>query len=219
MVKFNRSVFKRFVAGQDWGFTNPGVLSIWGVDWDGRMLLVHEHYRSQRQIGWWVEKAKEAHTLFGLEAIAADPSEPAFIAAYTAARLPAIKAFNDILPGLHAVMARLTKAGDGRPRLAIWDEALAERDEHLAEISKPVCTADEFELYCLPKSRDGSPVKELPVDENNHGMDAMRYAVAYVDRLKLEIDKTLTREASPLANHRGGGKTTSRPTGMSRGRY
>jgi phage terminase large subunit len=31
---------KRYVAGQDWGYTHPGVLGVWGLDWDDRMYLV-----------------------------------------------------------------------------------------------------------------------------------------------------------------------------------
>ncbi len=31
-------------------------------------------------------------------------------------------------------------------------------------------------------SKDGRPVKEAPLKVNDHGMDAMRYAVMYVDQ-------------------------------------
>jgi hypothetical protein len=181
MVNLSESLRRRCVAGQDWGFTNPGVLSVWAVDGDGRMYLVHEVYRSQKVIGWWVDQAVMAHRHFQLEAIACNPSEPGFISDYQNAGLPAVKAINDISPGIQAVMARLAPAGDGRPRLYVYQGAIAERDEILAAINKPTSTAEEFDSYVWPKGIDGRTIKEVPADVNNHGMDAMRYACAYVD--------------------------------------
>jgi hypothetical protein len=32
-----------------------------------------------------------------------------------------------------------------------------------------------------PKTADGRPVKEAPVKENDHGCDALRYGVVYLD--------------------------------------
>jgi hypothetical protein len=34
---------------------------------------------------------------------------------------------------------------------------------------------------------DGRPIKEVPLDVNNHGMDATRYAVMYVDGPRAEV--------------------------------
>ena len=45
----------------------------------------------------------------------------------------------------------------------------------------PHSTLDEFGAYSWPKGQDGKPVKETPVDMFNHGLDALRYAVIYVD--------------------------------------
>jgi phage terminase large subunit len=92
--------------------------------------------------------------------------------------IPAHKA---ITPGLQGVEARLGVAGDGKPRLFIFRNALVERDESLAESKLPCCTAEEVDGYIWPKGQDGKPVKEVPVDKDNHGMDAMRYAAAYAD--------------------------------------
>jgi hypothetical protein len=37
-------------------------------------------------------------------------------------------------------------------------------------------------MYVYPEGVDGKPVKEEPVDMYNHGMDALRYMVMYLDR-------------------------------------
>jgi hypothetical protein len=69
------------------------------------------------------------------------------------------------------------------PRIFFLRDALVERDESLAEAKLPCSTLDEIEGYVWPKGQDGKSVKEVPMDRDNHGMDAMRYACAYVDGL------------------------------------
>jgi hypothetical protein len=98
------------------------------------------------------------------------------------------------------VAARLRPAGDGRPRLFLFSDALIERDEVLADKGKPCCTAEEFPRYAWPKGRDGRPVKEVPVDVDNHGMDSCRYVCAYVDGLGYGPARA---GADPLAGWRG----------------
>jgi hypothetical protein len=93
--------------------------------------------------------------------------------------LPAVK---DLSRGVQAVQDRLKPAADGRPRLFLFRGALRERDESLVERRLPVCTAQEFEVYAWPKGADGKPVKEVPVDLHNHGLDALRYAVMWADQ-------------------------------------
>jgi hypothetical protein len=181
MVKINHNTVKRVVVGTDWGFTNPGVLSAWAVDGDGRMYLVHETYRTRRLIDWWTDRARAIHIRFGVEAFVCDPSEPAYIAQFRNAGLPVREAYNEILPGIQMVENRLKIAEDGRPRLFLCREALDERDEALVDAKKPTCTLEEFDSYVWPKGIDGKPTKEIPVDDNNHGLDALRYGVCYVD--------------------------------------
>jgi hypothetical protein len=45
-----------------------------------------------------------------------------------------------------------------------------------------------------PKGIDGRPVKETPVDLDNHGMDAMRYAVMAIDNRSLWQVRQTQRE-------------------------
>ena len=68
-------------------------------------------------------------------------------------------------------------AGDGRPRLYICRDALAERDRALEAAKRPACTQDEvLEYIWNDRTR-----KEEPRKEHDHGMDAMRYVVAAID--------------------------------------
>jgi phage terminase large subunit len=138
-------------------------------------------YRTRRLVE---DHAREARALTGEERIDAiicdhDAEDRAtFERHFGQATEAAIK---DISTGIQAVQLRLRPAGDGKPRIYFLEDSLIERDEDLAREYKPVCTEDEFEVYTWPKAADGKPIKEVPVDLHNHGMDEMRYAVMHLD--------------------------------------
>lgn len=172
-------ILRRFVASQDWGYTHPGVLGVWGLDNDGRMYLVAQVYRTKRTIDWWIDKAKELNEGFGIEAFACDPSEPAYIEQYRQAGLNAIAAFSRVRPGIDAVKVRLKLADDNLPRLYIVRDSLRGFDIALRAEHGPYAVEQEFPGYVWANTRS----KEQPVKELDDGMDMMRYGVAYVDGL------------------------------------
>jgi hypothetical protein len=181
MVKLNRDVIKRVFASVDWGFTNPGVMQVWAVDGDSRMYLVHEVYKTGETIDWWKERAKEINKHYKPECFVCDPSEPAYISQLRSSGANAQSAKNEIRLGIEKVQERLKIAGDGRPRLFIYDEAIADYDESLREARKPLCTEQEMVVYAYPEGKDGRPIKEEPLKVYDHGCDALRYAVMYLD--------------------------------------
>lgn len=183
----NQSAIRRYVAGVDWGYTEPGSIQLFAVDNDHRMFRVREVYKSRKTIGWWVGQAKALAAEFPIEAFACDPAEPAYISAFRNAGLSTVEAFNDIAPGVNAVTQRLMIAGDGRARLYFLDDSSCDPDEVLIAAKKPTGLIDEMDSYSWPKVADGKPSKEVPEDRDNHGADAMRYAVAHVDDLASNI--------------------------------
>jgi phage terminase large subunit len=176
------SSFKRFVGAVDWGYTHAGVLQVWGLDHDGRMILVHEVFRTGQDIDWWIERAKEARAKFRVGVFTCDSARPDYIQQMLKAGVPATEAYKSVQIGINAVKQRLRVAGDGKPRLMLMHDALADRDEKLVEAKRPWCTAQEFDSYIWAKSVTGQ-AKEEPVKENDDGMDAMRYAICLVDNL------------------------------------
>jgi len=189
------------LAGVDWGFKNPGVLGVWTTDADGRLYLVREVYRTGQLIDWWVTRARDVRDRHRVEVFVCDPSEPAYIEAFRRAGLHAVAADNAVRPGIDAVESRLAVAADGRPRLFLVADALEERDEVLAGLRKPVCLAQELDVYCWPKAADGRPVKEVPLKENDHGADACRYVCRYLQ----------TRGRGDPAGIRSGGRAETAP--------
>lgn len=185
-------VLKSFVASQDWGFTQPGVLGIWGLDSDERMYLVAQIYRSGKTSGWWVKKALELSELFGgLDWVACDPAEPDYIQDYQDAGLRAVGAPNAVRAGLDKVMERLALAGDGRPRLFIVRDSLHYQDPRLLAEKLPHKIEDEFPGYVWADTG----AKEQPVKEWDHGMDMVRYCVGKLDGLGKEKQRRPTTSA------------------------
>lgn len=193
-----------FSVGRDWprylsvdfGFTNPFVCQWWAQDPDGRLVRYREIYQTQTLVE---DHAHAIRELSGGESITAivcdhDAEDRATLQRHLSCNCvdaPAIEcsttaARKDVSPGLQAVAQRLRPAGDGRVRLTLVSDARRRRDESLSERRLPTCTEEEFESYIwAPKppaqNHDGQALKDEPLKENDHGMDAMRYMVAHFD--------------------------------------
>lgn len=190
------SEIKRHIAGVDWGYKHPGVIQVWGVDSDGRMIRVEEVYQSMKLVAaskpedaWWINEAVRLQRKYNIESFECDPSEPAYIEAFSQAGINAKKAFNSILPGIQEVESRITVQEDGRPRIALLVGSKGEQDPILKDAHQPTCLEEEIELYSYPKDSAGrANKKEVPVDEFNHGCDAMRYVAAKLGGLGKNYD-------------------------------
>jgi phage terminase large subunit len=150
------------------------------------MYLYRELYGTQRIAEDWAADIKRLSEGESIEATVAD-HDAEDRATLERHGIQTIAANKEISPGIQAVQARLRKAGDGRARLFVMRGALVEADTRLLDARKPIDSEQEFDVYMWPKGSDGKPMKEKPVDENNHGMDAMRYAVRYVDRGGIKV--------------------------------
>lgn len=190
----NRAAVKQVVVGQDWGYTNPGVLWVALVDADGRAFLVYEVYQSRQTIEWWQAQAVQVQARFAPDRWVADPSEPAFILGVQRAlnssggkACRVEPANNEIAPGINRMQQRLQIAGDGQPRLYLLTTALQARDPALIASKRPVNTREELDGYHWPKDAAGKEVKEVPVKADDHGMDTIRYIVSALDGPRREM--------------------------------
>jgi PBSX family phage terminase large subunit len=159
------SRFKEVIAGVDWGFVNPGVILVGGVDHDGRITIVHEEYQRKRRIEDWAAIAAELKNVWGINRFACDPSEPDYIKHFRQAGCEASQADNRVIPGIQAVRQRLVVREDGLPRLRLTPSA--------ANLTA------EFGQYQWAVNRDG--LRDEPRKANDHAMDALRYLVMAAD--------------------------------------
>lgn len=170
----------------DFGFTNPFVCQFWAEDEDGRLYLYKEVYWTRRIVSeharFLINHCKTKGTGLWIE-----PKPRAVIADHDAENRETFKkqsglsttaAKKDVLEGIEEVKERLVVQEDGKPRIFFLQNAVIEMDPALEEEGKPCSTLDEIIGYIWDKNKDsvqGKPEKELPVKENDHGMDAMRY--------------------------------------------
>lgn len=163
----------RLCAGIDFGFTNPFVYLFGAIDHDGNLYIYDEHYMSKKT----VRAHAEEFILPKYEKHRVSPHDLEFrVADHDAEDRETLHenglftqaAWKSIIPGLDAVTSRLQVQENGRPRLFIVDNC--------------VNLIQEFYDYMWPESVEGKNNRELPVDANNHALDALRYIVMHIDR-------------------------------------
>lgn len=166
------SEFTQFVIGCDEGYTNPSVALVVGLDSDGRAHVCEEFYRRSVLQEAFVAEVVRLYQAYRPYAVYVDASAAGLIAAMVAAGLPAYAARSEVMTGIRAIQARLQVAGDGRPRLTV----------------SPRCanTIAEFESYVWAKGRDGV-LLDRPEKQNDHAMDALRYALSGAEYTHAQI--------------------------------
>lgn len=179
-----------FMGGQDWGYTNPGVVQVWGHGDDGRWYMVEEVYQSKRDHAWWADEVDKLHRKYGIWRIVSDPEEAAGISMLNRRLIAA-----DGKPLL--IKANKTSAGVGRKefmrvmhfRSMIGDDLIRwvkGARKHPADpdlIGKPASSFEEMPAIVYappPQSRQyeevgGAPPTDQILRINNHGHDASTY--------------------------------------------
>ncbi len=150
------------VCGVDWGYGNPGVILPVAMDADGMVWVLDEVYEVEKDIAWWTKAGLRVVKQHGADLFYCDPSEPANIAQFRAGGLLAAKAQNPVIPGITAVAGLIA-----HDLLRVHPRCLR--------------LIQEFGLYQW-KERNGASVPDEPMKSDDHGMDALRYAVMALTR-------------------------------------
>lgn len=176
----------------DFGYTNPFVLQCWAVDPDGRLYLYREIYRSQTLV--------EDHARAILQLVRhpgggwKEPKPRAIICDHDAEDratlekhlgLGTLAATKTVSDGIQCVQDRMRVQKDGKPRIFFARNAVVKEDNYLIESAKPTSTLAELPGYVWDTTTSANAVnknaRETPMKKDDHGMDAMRYMVAYLD--------------------------------------
>lgn len=154
--------WRQVLIGCDEGYTNPAVALVIGYDSDGRAHIIAEFYQRRVLQADYIAAVKALAVEYRAEALFVDPSAAGLIADMRYAGLDAYPAQNAVTDGIQLVKAALAVQGDGRPRLTV----------------APGCVnlIAEFESYCWREGKTG--LRDEPLKENDHTMDALRYALA-----------------------------------------
>ena len=152
--------FEKYVVSCDYGTVNPSSFGLWGRN--GKVWYrIAEYYYSSKREG--MSRTDEEHyeglrKLIGdrrVEGVIVDPSAASFIECIRRhGKFPVTKAQNDVVSGIRRCSDALR---DGKLMFG----------ESCTDILR------EFSLYRWDESRSG----DVPIKENDHAMDDMRYFV------------------------------------------
>lgn len=147
----------RLVGGIDFGFRNP-FAALWGVlDRDDVLWLYGERYLRETPLHEHAAVLPKNVTWY------ADPAGRTEIEELRHAGLTVRRGKNDIKAGIAAVASRLRTK-----RLRVY------------RFGCPNLFA-EAKLYRYPTLKDNAAVTEVPIDDNNHSLAALRYLISRVD--------------------------------------
>lgn len=151
------------IAGIDFGFNNPSALVVIKKDFDNRYWIVAEWKKSRQTTVEVAEKCKNMESLWGISGFYPDPASPEHIEDIRRKGINVRESNKDIKKGVEKV------AGLFKNNRLFVD---AECREIIAEL----------ETYSYPdrEARRGMSDKneaEKPVKENDHLLDALRYAL------------------------------------------
>lgn len=145
------------VGGLDFGYRNP-FAAVWGrLDHDGVLWITGEHYQREKPLHDHIPHLPKKVTWY------ADPSGAQEIATLRRMGLVVRRGHNDIAAGLAALRSRIETG-----RLKVLGSAC------------PNLLA-EAKLYRYPTRQTGQPGSEIPVDDHNHALSALRYLVSRLD--------------------------------------
>lgn len=159
----------------DFGYSHPFVCLWFAVDHDGRMYCYRQIYHTGRTVA---QHARQINQLTGKEEIETtvcdhDSEDRATLIENDIPNIPAKKA---VLEGIDKVQTRLQVLGDGRARLYFFDLPPVEVDRDLLESHRPISVQEEWDNYAWADSK-----RQQPVKADDHGLDCVRYGVAYQD--------------------------------------
>ncbi len=168
--------YKEYIGGIDWGYTQPSAVEIVAFSDDQpACTMVDEYYQSGKTIDEIAANCVAMMNKWKVRLFYADPSRPDYIQELNTRRIPVIPGMNDIKTGV-AILQRLIKSGNLH---------IARACPHLL---------DEIEQYHYPETDNEDDVKEVPVATKDHGLDAMRYAIA----THVPIDIPIINEVKPI---------------------
>lgn len=216
-----RADFRRIIT-IDFGYTAPFVAQWWALGRDNQMIRYREIYMTNRLVEDHARLIRRLSEGERIEAVVADhdAEDMATMRKWLACqaqdsqgalpplRAPVIPAWKKIRATIQAVKSRMAVKPNGRPGIVFMRDSTVEADLELIEAKRPLATEHEMDSYTWPTGIGGEPnMKEVPVDKDNHGIDATRYAVAYFDEMHGQQDAPAPTMGGtiPGTDFRGGG--------------
>lgn len=172
----------------DFGYNNPFVALWAAVDGDGTIYVYRELYVTEQLVSDLAERIKSLTRLdypddhdfdnparhFANAWADHDLEDRATLDRHGIRTAPALKEVNT---GIEAVKMRFRIDARGKPRMVFFRDMLVEEDRRLVAAHRPVGLFGEITLYSWQKTTSGEFSKDIPIKDNDHAMDALRYLV------------------------------------------
>jgi len=160
---FPNEDFKYYVAGVDWGITNPSAVITLGITKNNDVRVVHEYRNdylsdSKKTSNVLSTVINALHNKYHYKKVYCDPSAKDLIVQTRLLGVPIEKADNDVASGIGKINSLLQK-----DRLKI--------DRHCEYLRT------EIPAYSRKKDKLNSNPTEEPVKQNDHSIDALRYGL------------------------------------------
>lgn len=160
----------------DFGYNDPFVCQWWTQrPTDGALFMYREIYHTQTLVEDMAPIILKLSANEEIEYTVADHDAEGR-ATLERHGVETIKAYKSIQEGVQAVQARLYYDEQIATRVFFFRDSLVQEDQSLIAEKRPLCTVDEIYSYRWRPNRENKNRYEEPVDLDNHGMDAWRYA-------------------------------------------
>jgi phage terminase large subunit len=151
MKTFDKTIIHDVVYGVDFGWTNPSAIIAIGFDNDNRAYILDEFYQNRTQTETLIQAGKEMVEEYGRGKFICDRSQPQTIDMFNKAGLRAYPDESKREDGIQEIGSRFFVQGDGKPRIYVHSQC--------------VKWVSEVMVY------------DSEIKENDHAIDATRYAI------------------------------------------
>ena len=152
------------ILGIDFGYTNPSSIIPIKIDSDNHYWILEEFYKTHQT----TEQIAEQARLYKPTKVYADPAEPDRIEILRKSGLNCREVSKDIVAGVDRVR-----------------ELFKQNRIHISPDCKNLI--HELETYRYPDKKPDQNEQEKPVKENDHALDALRYALYMIEPIQEEI--------------------------------
>ncbi len=183
----------------DFGFNNPTAVLWLAKDNDGRFYVYDEHYESQRTLEYHVKEIKmrawddKKKTIY--RQTFADPAAAQERAQFGKLGIPTMGAYNNRDIGIEIVRKHLMVKGDGRPSLYVLSTRQDAKWQRCKNLIREI-RAYHWSLSIGKGLREKSP-KDVPVDKDDHTLDALRYCIATTARTEAFVPQKVAKRLKP----------------------
>lgn len=173
--------WEHFYMGCDWGYKDPGSLSLYGLTFEDQLFQIRTTYRTLEHVhSYWLPRALayqrwiKMYANKKIQRVFCDPSQPTYIDQFRSAGLPAVKA--KVKPKIYNINAVRERLTDGK--LFIVRDNIDNLDEILEARHDPTCLADELLEYAHKTnlSNEKLSVRDKNLEDgNDHSADECSY--------------------------------------------